>query len=179
MPETIAEWNRLDLTQLVSAGSPDFSAGGSTRTLSVVNVPERGNVLRYGGGAAGATMTQIFMFSVASGLIMPSADERRDVDIEMEVLTSAGGGGYLGCFFMGDLDTPLHGFGHLGSGVSSEWAMILRNGVVSVSGGTGGSATRMQTYLIRGQKPAGAPPEVTSYNSGWDAAAGDAGEPRR
>lgn len=175
----IAAWNGTDLTQLVSTGSPDFTVGGSGRTLSVASVSERGNVLRYSGGAAGATITEIFMFTAASGLLIPSTTERRDVDIEVEVYTSSGAGGYFGVFVMGDADTPLHGFGHSASGPSSEWQMLLNNGTVAAETSTGSASTRFTTYRIRGRKPVGAPPEISSYSSGQSTAADSVGEPRR
>jgi hypothetical protein len=175
----IAEWNRADLTQFVSGGAADFSDGGATRALSVVNVAERGNVLRYSGGVGGATMTQIFMFNTASGLVMPSSSERRDCNVEIEIYQATyGGGGYFGIFLMGDVDTPLHGFGHAGSGVA-EWQTLLNNGAVVRSSGTGTVTTLLARYQIRGTKPVGAPPEVTSYCQGFALNTGSVGDARR
>ena len=172
----IAEWNRTDLSQFVSAGAPDLAQGGGGGALSVAPVAERGNVLVYT-PAGGATVTELFMFSAASGLLIPSTTERRDVLIEIELYDATWGtGGYFGAFLCGDADTPLHGFIHLMA--SSEGALVLNNGTVATSGGSGTPADRLAQYLIRGRKPAAAAPEVTSYMQGFSTGSGTF-EPRR
>jgi hypothetical protein len=175
----IAEWNLADLTQFVSAGAPDYEALGApagTPTLSVVNVTGRGNVLRYlAGGAVGAI--NIFMFSAASGLVIPSTTERRDFDVEIEVYDDNQTGFQgMGIFFMGDADTPVHGFSHLGWGDLIRGTTLNNGTVVNGPAAPNAGATRFHRYKIRGRKPAGAFPEVSSYVDGHNGASqrGDA-----
>lgn len=183
MAQLIAEWNRTDLSQFVSGSVPDFNHGSPAGDpgLSVVAVAERGNVLRYTrnlGGGDGDTVTQIWMFTEASGFLIPSADERRDIDIEIEAYTATP---YFGAFVLGDLDTPLHGFGacEMGLAANNGWQTLLDNGTprrVATSVST--NAEFFASIKIRARKPAGAPPEVTETFRGWNNT-GEEGHPRR
>lgn len=163
----IAEWNGANLSQFVSAGSPDFNSGGGTPTLSVASVSERGNVLRWAAGGA-ANGTTIFMFATASGLVMPTDGERRDVDIEVELYTATFNVSSVGPFFMGDADTPLHGFIHAPVG-DAEREAVLNNGTIQVAGANGTGANRWSISRVRGRKPSGAAPQVTSISNAYNA----------
>jgi hypothetical protein len=180
-PSLIAEWNRADLSQLVSGGAVDFNDAGGAPALSVVNVAERGNVLRYLPVGSAGVGTQIFMFSAASGLVMPSGDERRDLNVEIELYDATfGSSASIGVFFCGDADTPLHGFGHCPLGpLNNSRECVLNNGTVQVSGVNLTAIERFVTMRIRGRKPAGAAPEVASYVSGWGTTIGNDEPPRR
>lgn len=168
----IFEWNRIDVSQFVSAGAMDFVAGGGGGAWSVTNVAERGNVLTYT-PAGGTTVTEIAMFSD----VISFPTERRDLVFEIEIYDGTfGAGSFFGVFFCADA-TPDHGFGHLGTGIA-EAQTLLNNGAVERSAGTGASAGRFARYQIRGRKPAGAPPELSSYMEGFTANSLN-GEPRR
>lgn len=177
----IAQWNKTDLSQLASGGAVDFTDNGGTPTLSVVNIGERGNVLRYLPGGAVGLGGHIFMFSEASGLLIPSADERRDVDVEIEIYTATfGSTSGMGIFFCGDADAVQHGFAHMGVGSGTqERSFTLNNGTLQPSATTGTAAARFNTYRLRGRKPAGAPPEMASHFDGWGVSVGVAGTIRR
>jgi len=171
--ELAFEWNHTDLSQFVSAGAMDLAQGGGGGAWSVSNVAERGNCLLYT-PAGGTGVTEIAMFSPS--LIHPT--ERRDLVVEMELYDATFGSGYVGPFVLADADTPAHGFGHFGSGVL-EWQLLLNNSVVEHDASTGIQCGRFARYFIRGRKPAGAAPEVSSFFEAWTTVATAAPRPRR
>lgn len=161
------EWDRLTTDQLVSGGAMDFVAGGGGGSWAVSAVAERGNVLEYT-PAGGTAVSEIAMFSQ----VLTHPNERRDLIIEIELFDMINGtGGFFGSFFLGDLDSPLHGFTHMPHGVS-EAGGLLDNGVYTTAGTSGNEADRFSSQKIRGRKPAGAPPEVSSFSVGFSTAAG-------
>lgn len=167
---------RLDpsnLDQLESGGTADFADGGGGGTIAQQGTSERGDVWEYTDGG-GTDVTEVFLFTDA--IVFPT--ERRDLIIEMELFdANFGTAGYFGPWFLGD-DSVDFGFGHAGMGVA-EWQVLLNDGTVEHDAATGVEANVFARYLIRGRKPAGAPPEVSSFMEGWDPATGSVGAPRR
>lgn len=161
----IAEWNHTDLTQLESAGAVDALSGTGSPTLSVVSVSERGNVLRYSPGGSSGNQEQLFLWSAASGLVIPSGDERRDVDIEIEYFTFTISDGQVGAAFGGDADNI---FCHCHSG-NADSAFLINNATFVTSPTVAGNqGLRRVVYHVRGRKPASAAPQWRSFAEGWD-----------
>lgn len=156
------ELNPASLSQLVSGGFTDFKSGGgnTNQRWTSVAFAERGPALLWTPGG-GTTVTEIFLFSPT--IVWPS--ERREMTIEMETIESVGAPGYVGPFFLGEGSPPTHGFAHLANG--AEWQTLLNNGAVERSGTTAVGGGRYCRYRIRGDKPAGGPPRISSLIEGY------------
>jgi hypothetical protein len=164
----VFEWNRTDASQFSS--TPDYSdGGGSASTLSVVAASERGNVLRISG--AGTSMSAIWLAD--DEIDFP--DERRDLHFEIELANMVySAGAMFGVSFCAEKVVKFSGLQHLIFG-SNEWAsrvdadsrVTVGSTGTSISSGTGQGA--IGSLLVRGRKPSGDPPEMTSMPAGWGA----------
>lgn len=159
---------RLDpssLDQLESGGFADLSTGGGggAQRWSVVNVPERGDTLKYTPDG-GNTNTEIFLFS--QPLVFPG--ESRDMWMEFEFYNATfGTGAYFGIFFLGD-DVVDHGFVQLVS-EQGDWQLLLNNGTQEAASGTITlNASKYCRMRVRGKKPASGPPSFSTYIDGFE-----------
>lgn len=158
------------LAQLSSGGLTNYrAAGGPVSRLSLETVANRGPSIKYTRGAD-TNVTEIFMF--AQAIAWPST--RRDFRIEIEVLDNAiyPPDAFFGAFFLADATTPLHGFGHVTSTGTKETSFLLNNGVVEKPGVNGTSGGRVFHIDVRGDKPVGAAPRITSVIEGWNPGGG-------
>lgn len=159
------EWNRLDTSQFEGAAA--FADGGGTATLSVASQAERGNVLRMT-GTAGVSACVAWLVNDP----IPFQTTRRDLLIEVEVFSVTPTNKYGGIVVLADDAGSYHGMHHYFA--SSEYSSLVEAGVRSTPGGTGsgfGINSGLMRYHIRGSKPAGAPPNLTSWQDGIGAVA--------
>lgn len=173
--ELVAQWNRIDTSQFEGAAA--FADGAGAGSLSVVAVGERGNALRL---TSSAGTTAHLAFLAIDPIVFP--DERRDLIFEIECFDIVeGAGGYGGLVVLADDVGTYHALNHLPHGVA-EWSSRVDAATRNDSGSTGSGAGvggGFSTTVVRGRKPAGAPPEISSWVSSLSSTAGVFGEPKR
>ncbi len=173
--ELVFEWDRLTTSQFESAAV--FADGGAVGSLSVVAIPERGNALRL---TSTAGTTAHLAFLAVAPIVFP--DERRDLIIEMEIFDIIqGAGGYGGAVILADDVGTYHAVNHLSHGVA-EWASRVDAASRLTTGTTGigaGSLGGLSRWHVRGRKPNGAPPEISSWLEAWNETQHRNSRPRR
>lgn len=158
--EQVFEWNRTDISQF-SGASPDYvaSAGGTTQTLSVVAVSERGNALRIASDGENAGLRAVWL--------LPAIDfdgsERRDLVIEIEYADrNVGSGRHSGVVFLANAVGDHH-LAYVYDSLNGA-PYIEDNGTQkALSFDSFVSDANRAVLELRSRKPSAAPPQASLY----------------
>ena len=170
----IWEWDQATITQF-DAASPQYSDGGVTSALSVVDIPQWGNALRIT-SSGGTGVCAAFLATMP----IPYANTDRNLRIELETHDVSFSGSYFGAVVMATLDgSDYYGLHHYMFG-TAEWSSRVDANVRTQSGGTGTGlqGSGFARIRMRGRKLAATPPAVSSYYIG-EGRFNEAGEVRR